>query len=60
MLGVRGPGASGVIAMGLLASLVPDRETVVVECRRCGTTVDRGTSVCSVCDSEDIAEYTIR
>ncbi|WP_436924178.1 hypothetical protein [Halosimplex amylolyticum] len=45
--------------MGLIASLVPDRDTVVVECRRCGTTVDRGTSVCSVCDSEDIAEYTI-
>ena len=44
--------------MGLLASLVTD-ETVVAECRRCGTTVDTGTVSCSVCESEAIAEYTI-
>ncbi|WP_459191440.1 hypothetical protein [Halosimplex sp. J119] len=45
--------------MGLLTSLVADRDTVVVECRRCGTTVDPDTSVCSACDCEEFAEYRI-
>ncbi|MFB6140511.1 MAG: hypothetical protein ABEJ26_08765 [Halosimplex sp.] len=43
-----------------LLPLFRDSGTVVAECRRCGTTVDRGTAVCSVCDSEEIVEYTIR
>jgi len=44
--------------MGLLTPLVSD-ETVVAECRRCGTTVDSGTTSCSVCGSDDITEYAI-
>lgn len=35
-------------------------ETVVVECRRCGKTVDRGTTVCPVCDSDDIVTHRIQ
>jgi ribosomal protein L37E len=50
-----------VIAVGLFASLVArnDAGTVVAECRRCGTTVDAGTSVCATCGSEDIVRYEI-
>jgi RNA polymerase subunit RPABC4/transcription elongation factor Spt4 len=44
--------------MGLLASLVTD-ETVVAECRRCGTAIDCGATACPVCESEEIAEYTV-
>jgi len=44
--------------MGLLASLVTG-ETVVAECRHCGTTVDCGVTACSVCESGEIAEYTV-
>jgi rubrerythrin len=33
---------------------------VVVECRRCGTTVERGTTVCPVCESADIVTHQIR
>ncbi|QLH75778.1 hypothetical protein HZS55_18020 [Halosimplex rubrum] len=47
--------------MGLFASLVTraEPETVVAECRRCGTTVDADTSVCATCGSEDIVRYDI-
>ena len=31
--------------------------SVVVECRRCGKTLDTGATVCSVCDSTEIATY---
>jgi ribosomal protein L37E len=44
--------------MGLIAALVSD-ETVVAECRRCGTSVDSGTASCSACGSDDITEYAI-
>jgi rubrerythrin len=47
--------------MGLIdraLSLRPDTETIV-ECRRCGTTLSRGSSVCPVCESTDIAVYVI-
>jgi RNA polymerase subunit RPABC4/transcription elongation factor Spt4 len=39
--------------------LVPWRTTLVVECRRCGTTVDRGTTTCPVCESSEIARHEI-
>ncbi|QPV65187.1 hypothetical protein I7X12_17670 [Halosimplex litoreum] len=47
--------------MSLFASLVTRAapETVVAECRRCGTTVEPGTAVCATCGSEDIVRYTI-
>jgi len=47
--------------VGLLASLVTrvGTGTVVAECRRCGTAVDRETTVCSTCGSEDIVRYDI-
>lgn len=47
--------------MSLLASLVTRAadETVVAECRRCGTAVDADTSVCPTCGSEDIVWYSI-
>ncbi|WP_206425158.1 hypothetical protein [Halosimplex salinum] len=45
--------------MSFLGALVPGDETVVAECRRCGTTVDRNASGCSMCDSEDIVRYEI-
>ncbi|QLH80099.1 hypothetical protein [Halosimplex pelagicum] len=47
--------------MSLFASLVTrvEPETVVAECRRCGTTVDADTAVCATCGSEDIVEYSI-
>lgn len=34
--------------------------SVVVECRRCGRTVDRGTVTCPVCESADIVTHEIR
>lgn len=48
--------------INLIGSLVGEHgsETVVTECRRCGTTVDRGAAVCSVCESDDIVRYEIR
>jgi rubrerythrin len=32
-------------------------ETVVYECRNCGTTLDAGDDSCPECDSEDVVEY---
>lgn len=32
---------------------------VVVECRRCGTTLDASAETCPVCDSGDVARYEI-
>jgi RNA polymerase subunit RPABC4/transcription elongation factor Spt4 len=47
--------------MRLLDRLVSRREqAVVVECRRCGETVDRGTVSCPVCDSTDVVTHRIR
>lgn len=48
--------------MGLIDAVVfrNDRTAVVVECRRCGTTVERGTTACPVCDSGEIVTYQIR
>jgi RNA polymerase subunit RPABC4/transcription elongation factor Spt4 len=43
--------------MILLAS--ENSNPVIFECRRCGTTLDRGASTCPACDSEAIAEYAI-
>jgi rubrerythrin len=37
-----------------------EQSVVVVECRRCGTTVERGTVTCPVCDSTDIVTHRIR
>ncbi|WP_193366308.1 hypothetical protein [Halosimplex carlsbadense] len=47
--------------MSLFASLVTRAtpETVVAECRRCGTSVESDTSVCGTCGSEDIVRYSI-
>jgi len=47
--------------VGLLASLVTrvGTGTVVAECRRCGTAVDRDTARCATCGSEDIVRYEI-
>lgn len=47
--------------MGLIGSLVlrDDSETVVAECRKCGTTVERGAQTCPSCGSDEIAIYTI-
>jgi rubrerythrin len=47
--------------MRLLDRVVFRRDpSVVVECRRCGTTVDCGTTVCPVCESVDIVTHEIR
>jgi len=47
--------------MRLLDRVVSGRgPSVVVECRRCGTTVDRGTVTCPVCESRDIVTHEIR
>jgi len=35
------------------------RSQVIYECRRCGTTIDRGTECCPVCDAAEIARYDI-
>jgi len=50
-----------VIPVGLFASLVTRAapETVVAECRRCGTSVESDTAVCATCGSEDIVRYSI-
>lgn len=36
-----------------------DTEPVVLECRRCGTTVDAGTERCHNCRSEEIVRYDV-
>lgn len=36
-----------------------DPDHVVHECRRCGTTLERATDTCPVCDVEDVARYVI-
>lgn len=33
---------------------------LVVECRHCGTSLDRGTAVCPVCEGEEVARYAIQ
>jgi rubrerythrin len=45
--------------MGLLDRALSLRgvSEIVVECRRCGTTLSRGASVCPVCGSTEIATY---
>lgn len=35
------------------------RDQVVCECRRCGTTVKRGTDRCPACGTAEIARYEI-
>lgn len=45
---------------GLKRLVRRDREKVVYECRRCGTTVERGTDCCPACDAAEIARYEIR
>lgn len=32
---------------------------VILECRHCGTAVDRGTECCPVCEASEIARYEI-
>lgn len=48
--------------MGLIESVVFRRDDacVVVECRHCGTTVERGTTACPVCENGEIVTYRIR
>jgi ribosomal protein L37E len=33
-------------------------ESSLVECRRCGTTLDDGAGVCTECGSHELARYT--
>lgn len=46
------------ITMGLFGS-GSGGQTRYFECRQCGTTVEAGTDVCPVCESEDIVEYEV-
>ncbi|WP_436922900.1 hypothetical protein [Halosimplex amylolyticum] len=37
--------------------LLTPSNAVVVECRRCGTSLDEGTETCPECGSEDFSRY---
>lgn len=42
-----------------LKRVIGRSETVLYECRRCGTTVDHDADRCPVCDGEEIACYNL-
>ncbi|MFC4541724.1 hypothetical protein ACFO5R_07265 [Halosolutus amylolyticus] len=53
--------SSGRSVRAAIAGLFGGRSrTVVVECRRCGTSVERGARACPTCNCDDIVTYTIR
>lgn len=41
----------------LIAHLFATDETVIHECRHCGTTLNSTDDSCSVCESADVATY---
>lgn len=48
-----------VIVNGVKRVFRRDRDQVIYECRRCGTTVDHDTDHCPACGSAGIARYDI-
>jgi len=46
--------------MVAILSRLRGRPEVVVECRRCGTNVQRARADCPTCGESDFAEYVIR
>lgn len=39
--------------------LFGDRVCVVIECRKCGTTLDSETDSCDACDTDEVVRYVI-
>jgi ribosomal protein L37E len=39
--------------------LIGERDIVLHECRRCGTTLDSEADDCDACGCEDVAQYII-